>query len=160
MNDRPNRFDRQARFAPLGPAGQERIEQSAVLLVGCGALRGVLAQTMVRCGVGRLVLVDRDLVEVTNLARQVLFEEGDLGRPKADAARDALARIGGPTRVEAHVEHLAVRFIDPAQPKIPFKVKKGITPDTVAHGSVVQKLVVDRQWDLPPIEFPAPPDGA
>ena len=55
----------------------------------------------------------------------------------------------------AHVEHLTVRFIDPADPVIPFKVKKGETPDTVAHGSVAQKLVVDRQWDLPPLQLPA-----
>jgi adenylyltransferase/sulfurtransferase len=107
-----DRFDRQARFAPLGQQGQERLGESAVLLVGCGALGGVLAQTLVRCGVGRLVLVDRDLVEVTNLARQVLFEPADIGRPKVDAGCDALARIGGPTVVESHAEHLDAETIE------------------------------------------------
>jgi len=104
--DRPDRFDRQRRFAPLGAAGQERLQAARVLLAGCGALGGVLAQTLARCGVGTLVLVDRDVVDVTNLPRQVLFEDGDVGRPKAEAAAAALARIGGPTRVEAHAEHI------------------------------------------------------
>ena len=78
-----HRFDRQARFAPLGDAGQARIEGARVLLVGCGALGGVLAQSLTRAGVGTLVLVDRDVVEVTNLPRQVLFAQGHLGMPKA-----------------------------------------------------------------------------
>jgi molybdopterin-synthase adenylyltransferase len=100
------RFDRQVRFAPLGAEGQARLQRSTVLLVGCGALGGSLAQTLVRCGVGRLVLADRDVVELSNLPRQVLFEEGHVGRPKAQAARETLTRIGGPTRVEAHAVHV------------------------------------------------------
>ena len=77
-----------------------------MLLVGCGALGGSLAQTLARSGVGRLAIVDRDLVELTNLPRQVLFHEADLGRPKAEVARERLAEVGGPSRVEAHAEHL------------------------------------------------------
>jgi molybdopterin/thiamine biosynthesis adenylyltransferase len=105
---RPARFDRQIRFAPLGRAGQERIESARVLIVGCGALGGSVAQTLARCGVGTLVLVDRDIVELTNLPRQVLFEERHAreGTPKVDAARETLARIGGPTRLETHAVHL------------------------------------------------------
>ncbi len=77
-----------------------------MLLVGCGALGGSLAQTLVRSGVGRVRLVDRDLVELTNLPRQVLFHEADLGRPKAEAALEALAAIGGPSQVDARAQHL------------------------------------------------------
>jgi molybdopterin/thiamine biosynthesis adenylyltransferase len=106
VSARDGRFDRQERFAHLGREGQARLERSAVLLVGAGALGGSLAQTLVRCGVGRVVLADRDVVELSNLPRQVLFEEAHLGRPKAWAAREALARIGGPTRVEAHAVHV------------------------------------------------------
>jgi adenylyltransferase/sulfurtransferase len=96
------------RFAPIGREGQERIESATVLLVGCGALGGVLAQTLARAGVGRLRIVDRDVVEESNLARQVLFEErhARAGTPKAEAAAETLARIGGPTRIEALAEHL------------------------------------------------------
>lgn len=102
------RFDRQARFAPIGAAGQARLERASALIVGCGALGGSLAQTLTRAGIGRLVLADRDIVEITNLPRQVLFEDVHAreGRPKADAAAESLARIGGPTRVEAHAVHV------------------------------------------------------
>lgn len=100
------RFDRQERFAPLGPAGQERLGRSRVLVVGCGALGGALAQSMVRSGVGLVRIVDRDVVEESNLPRQVLFEPGDLGAPKAQVAARALARVGGPSRIEPCVRHL------------------------------------------------------
>jgi len=106
MSDR--RFARQVRFAPLGEAGQERLQSASVLLVGCGALGGVLAQHLVRAGVGRLVLVDRDVVEETNLPRQVLFDERHAldSVPKVEAAAETLARVGGPTVLETHAEHL------------------------------------------------------
>lgn len=103
-----NRFARQTRFAPLGTSGQAALSEAAVLLVGCGALGGVLAQWLVRAGVGRIILVDRDIVEETNLPRQVLFtaEHARLGTPKAMAAREVLDQVGGPTRIEAHAAHL------------------------------------------------------
>lgn len=106
-NSQRDRFLRQVAFSPLGEAGQARLESSSILLVGCGALGGVLAQTLVRCGVGRLILVDRDVVEPSNLARQVLFEPRHAAAhaPKVEAARDTLERIGGPTRIEAHALH-------------------------------------------------------
>jgi len=102
------RFERQVRFAPLGTQGQARLQEARVLLVGCGALGGVLAQILTRSGVGRLVLVDRDVVEETNLPRQVLFEDRHAreGTLKVEAAHEALERIGGPTRFERHAEHL------------------------------------------------------
>lgn len=104
----PRRFERQTRFAPFGPRGQARLAQSRVLLVGCGALGGVLAQNLVRSGVGELVLVDRDIVELSNLPRQVLFEDRHAreGTLKVEAAAETLKRIGGPTRLEVHAAHL------------------------------------------------------
>ena len=108
------RFDRQVRFAPFGAEGQKRLERSRVLLVGCGALGGVLAQNLVRAGVGALVLVDRDIVELSNLPRQVLFGQthADEGQPKAQAALEALAAIGGPTELEAHATHVDARNVE------------------------------------------------
>lgn len=102
------RFLRQTAFAPLGEAGQARLEAARVLVVGCGALGGAIAQSLVRSGVGELVLVDRDVVEWSNLPRQVLFDAEHARRrvPKVEAARRTLERIGGPTRIETHVAHL------------------------------------------------------
>ena len=79
-----------------------------MLLVGCGALGCALAQSLARSGVGSLRIVDRDVVDRSNLARQVLFEDrhADEGTPKVDAAAEALARIGGPTAVETHAVHV------------------------------------------------------
>jgi adenylyltransferase/sulfurtransferase len=108
------RFDRQVRFAPLGAEGQANLERSRALLVGCGALGGILAQTLARAGIGELVIADRDVVELSNLPRQVLFDErhAAAGAPKAEAAAEALARIGGPTRVRAVVAHVDQRNLE------------------------------------------------
>lgn len=102
------RFDRQVRFGPLGSAGQQRLAESRVLLVGVGALGGVLAQNLFRAGVGQLVLCDRDVVELSNLPRQVLFEDRHAaeGAAKAEAAAETLRRFGGPTELEVHSTHV------------------------------------------------------
>lgn len=101
------RFDRQVRFAPLGAEGQAKLSNSHALLVGAGALGGVLAQSLVRAGVGKLTIVDRDIVELSNLPRQVLFEERHAleGTTKVEAARESLRRIGGPTELSVHSAH-------------------------------------------------------
>ena len=102
------RFDRQERFAPLGPEGQARLQEAKVLLVGCGALGGTLAQHLTRAGVGELRIIDRDIVEESNLPRQVLFdqEHAEQGCPKVEAAVESLVRAGGPTRLVPHALHL------------------------------------------------------
>jgi molybdopterin-synthase adenylyltransferase len=101
-----DRYSRQIRFPPLGEKGQERLRRSSVLLVGIGALGSSLAETLVRAGVGRMWLVDRDVVEASNLQRQQLYTEADVARPKAVAATDHLARINH----EVHLTPLAEDF--------------------------------------------------
>lgn len=92
---RGDRYGRQTRFAPFGDAGQARLRQSQVAIVGIGALGTHLAVALVRAGVGRVVLIDRDIVEEHNLPRQMLFDETDArgGVPKAIAAAAHLQRI-------------------------------------------------------------------
>jgi molybdopterin-synthase adenylyltransferase len=89
------RYARQVRFPGIGEAGQDRLAASRAVLVGCGALGTVLANVLVRAGVGDLTIVDRDYVERSNLQRQVLFDEDDLARdlPKAIAAAEKLGRV-------------------------------------------------------------------
>ncbi len=101
-----DRYSRQIRFASLGEEGQRRLADSSVLLVGVGALGSLLAETLVRAGVGRMVLVDRDVVELSNLQRQVLYTEADAaaGRPKAIAAAEHLRSINSDCVIEAVAE--------------------------------------------------------
>lgn len=100
-----DRYSRQERFAELGPDGQKRLSESHVTLVGCGALGTHLADLMVRAGVGSLRICDRDVVEPSNLPRQVLFDESDARDrvPKAPAAARRLRTVNSACRIEARV---------------------------------------------------------
>src|SRR5580698_10259273 len=96
------RYSRQMRFPGLGKAGQQKLLASRVTLCGCGALGTVLANTLVRAGVGFVRVVDRDFVEVSNLQRQVLFDEADVATnlPKAEAAAVKLRQINSAVTIE------------------------------------------------------------
>ncbi|MGE3314770.1 MAG: ThiF family adenylyltransferase [Planctomycetaceae bacterium] len=96
------RYSKQVLFAELGEAGQRKLLSSRVFLCGCGALGTVLAETLVRAGVGFVRIVDRDFVEMSNLQRQVLFDEQDVADhlPKAICAAAKLARINSSVVIE------------------------------------------------------------
>src|SRR3954449_3727994 len=96
------RYARQTIFPPIGTEGQARLLASRVALIGCGALGTVIANVIARAGVGFLRIVDRDYVELSNLQRQVLFDEQDAadGAPKATAAVDKLRRINSDVTFE------------------------------------------------------------
>ena len=82
------RYSRQVLFQELGEEGQRRLGRGSALLVGCGALGCTIAELLVRAGAGKVRVVDRDIVEETNLQRQILFDEADAREllPKAEAA--------------------------------------------------------------------------
>ena len=108
------RYSRQVLFSELGEDGQRNLSQSRVLLCGCGALGTVLAETMVRAGVGFVRLVDRDFVEISNLQRQVLFDENDVEShlPKAIAGANKLRKINSNVTIEptvADVDYTNIR---------------------------------------------------
>lgn len=104
----PSRYSRQLLFTPIGEEGQTRLIQARVAVVGMGALGTVLANHMVRAGVGYVRIIDRDFVEESNLQRQMLYEESDAAesKPKAEAAKERLQRINSLVRIEAHVADL------------------------------------------------------
>jgi len=115
------RYARQMRFAPLGEEGQRRLGESAALLCGCGAVGSAIANTLVRAGIGRLRIVDRDFVELGNLHRQSLFDEADAAAktPKAVAAAEKLRAVNSEVAVEPFVADLGptnvARFCDGVQ---------------------------------------------
>lgn len=109
--DSPDRYHRQMLLPGFGEAGQRRLGEAHALIVGCGALGSAIADSLARAGVGTLTIVDRDLVETTNLQRQVLFDEDDVegAVPKAEAARARLARVNRQVTVHARVEDFSAR---------------------------------------------------
>ena len=113
MSDDLARYDRQMLLPGFGADGQRRLLDSTALLLGCGALGSVAADMLARAGVGHLVIIDRDFIELSNLQRQVLFDEQDVadGLPKAEAAKRKLARINSQVRVTAIVDDINHRNI-------------------------------------------------
>src|SRR5581483_4320363 len=109
-----DRYSRQTLFAPIGKDGQERLRAASVTIIGCGALGTVLANNLCRAGIGKLVIADRDYIEVNNLQRQILFDEDDIARrlPKAIAAAEKLRRVNSEVKVEALVEDINVDGIE------------------------------------------------
>lgn len=97
-----SRYARQIRFPPIGEPGQRKLQQSRALIVGCGALGSVIANTLARSGVGKIRIIDRDFLEKSNLQRQVLYDEADVksGLPKAIAAANKLRRINSDIEIE------------------------------------------------------------
>ena len=84
--DRLSRFARHIVLPELGGAGQVALTQAHVVLIGCGGIGSPALQYLAGAGVGRLTLVDSDVVELSNLQRQTIFAAGDIGKPKADVA--------------------------------------------------------------------------
>lgn len=100
------RYDRQIRVPAIGLAGQEKIQQATVLIVGCGALGTYSAEQLVRAGVKKISLIDPDVVEETNLQRQTLFTEADANntRPKVSAAKEKLQQINSNVIIDSYQE--------------------------------------------------------
>jgi molybdopterin/thiamine biosynthesis adenylyltransferase len=100
-----DRYSRQTIFPGIGKQGQEKLAGSFAVVVGCGALGTVIASALVRAGIGRLRIVDRDFIEYHNLQRQVLFTEGDIHEnlPKAVAAERHLREANSAVEVEGVV---------------------------------------------------------
>lgn len=104
-DEKLERYVRQIVFPELGEEGQRALLDASVTLVGCGALGTSIANQIVRAGVGRLVIADRDFVELNNLQRQTLFDETHLARnlPKAIAAAERLRAINSQVEIVPHV---------------------------------------------------------
>ena len=108
MSEDLSRYHRQMILPGIGEDGQQRLLGSTACVVGCGALGSVIADLLARAGVGHLVIIDRDFIEMTNLQRQTLFDEQDVAEavPKAEAARRRLKKINSDVRVTAIVDDL------------------------------------------------------
>jgi len=115
-NDRGThpRYHRQVLLREVGESGQARLAASHAVIIGCGALGSVAAEMLTRAGVGTLTLIDRDVVEITNLQRQSLYDEDDArqGLPKAEAARRRLSSINSTVSIRAVVADVNWRTVE------------------------------------------------
>lgn len=96
------RYSRQTMLPEIGTAGQERLRRARVLIVGVGGLGSPIALYLTAAGVGCLGLVDDDTVSVSNLQRQVLYTEAEVGAPKVECARRRLSELNSTTRIETY----------------------------------------------------------
>jgi sulfur-carrier protein adenylyltransferase/sulfurtransferase len=118
-----DRYSRQTILPQVGEAGQARLRDACVLVIGAGGLGSAVLQYLCAAGVGALMIVDSDRVEESNLHRQPIYRMGDVGRLKAQAAREALLNLNPQVRIEAVCELL--------------------TPSNVAHLVMASDIVVD-----------------
>jgi adenylyltransferase/sulfurtransferase len=98
------RYDRQYILPQIGEDGQKKLIDSRVAIIGCGALGGHSSTLLTRAGIGFIRVIDRDVIELDNLQRQVLFDEKDVGKPKANAAENRLKGINSDVRIEGVVD--------------------------------------------------------
>jgi adenylyltransferase/sulfurtransferase len=107
MQDDPlKRYSRQTILEEIGKKGQELLGNSHVAVVGCGALGSVICDHLARAGVGKIDIIDRDVVELENLQRQILFDENDIGAPKAISAKEKLGKINTSIDIQGIVRDL------------------------------------------------------
>ncbi len=100
------RYQRQITLPEIGEAGQRKLRDASVLVVGAGGLGSPTSIYLAAAGVGRIGLVDFDRVDITNLHRQILYGTSDVGRPKLDAAREHLEDLNPEVQVETHAVRL------------------------------------------------------
>lgn len=110
-----SRYEKQTLCSFIGETGQQKIAKKHVCIIGAGALGSASSEMLVRAGVGKLTIVDRDYVEWSNLQRQQLYTEADANNsmPKAIAAQKRLQKINSEVQIEAHVIDATPPLLEP-----------------------------------------------
>lgn len=101
-----SRYHRQEMLKEIGKKGQEQLAKSRVAVLGIGAIGTATAELLARAGIGRIELIDRDIVELHNLQRQSLFTENDCNKPKAVVAAEHLKKINSAITIESSVKDM------------------------------------------------------
>ncbi len=95
------RYSRQEVYDFIGKKGQKKLLSSKVTIIGLGAIGSQVSSLLARAGIGHLILIDRDTIELSNLQRQALFNESDVGKPKAVQAKINLQKINSTIRIDS-----------------------------------------------------------
>ncbi len=115
------RYERQEQFREIGTKGQNILKKKTVLIIGIGALGSTSSELLCRAGIGKLILVDDDKVELSNLQRQSLFSEKDIKKSKAKSAKKRLNEINQDVKIEIYENRLTksnINLIKKAMPDI------------------------------------------
>ncbi len=100
--DQQRRYARQIMLSEIGESGQQKLLDAKVLIIGAGGLGSALISYLAAAGVGHLGIVDDDRVELSNLARQIIHESGDIGRLKVESAEDRITELNGEVEVTTY----------------------------------------------------------
>ena len=100
--EQQRRYARQIMLAEIGEAGQQKLLDARVLIIGAGGLGSALIAYLAAAGVGRLGIIDADRVELSNLARQIIHETGDIGRLKVESADDRVAELNPDVKITTY----------------------------------------------------------
>ncbi|MFO8110591.1 MAG: ThiF family adenylyltransferase [Thermoplasmata archaeon] len=107
-----NRYSRQTVLPEIGDEGQKVLSEGQVAVIGLGGLGSVMAEVLARAGVGGLKVIDRDVLELSNLQRQALYEEEDVGKAKAELVKEKLSHINSEVDVDARVIELGAKNVE------------------------------------------------
>src|ERR1041385_32329 len=175
-----DRYSRQVLFPGIGPEGQARRAQGRIAIVGCGATGACVSGLLARAGVGRLLIIDRDYVEASNLQRQSLLDEADAADslPKAVAAARKIAAFNSDVQVQAEVADLTPENIESLLTEADlildatdnFETRYLINDFAVKHGKpwiyaaavaayAVTMNIIPGETACLACMFPAPPEG-
>lgn len=105
-DEEQRRYIRNTTLPQVGAAGQKRLMQASVFVIGAGGLGSAVIPYLAAAGIGHIGIADYDRVELSNLNRQTIYETGDIGRSKAQAARDRAQELNPDTRVTVHEERV------------------------------------------------------
>ena len=103
------RYNRQISLKAVDFDGQEKLKASRVLIVGAGGLGCAVSQYLASAGVGKIILVDFDTISLSNLQRQILYTDADIGKPKAEVAKMRLQAINPNIEVQAVEKNVMMR---------------------------------------------------
>ncbi len=106
------RYARHLVLPEIGEEGQEKIRKGTIAVFGLGALGSPITDALARTGVGELKLIDRDFVELSNLNHQILFDESDVGKPKAEVAEKRVREINSEIQVEGKVTNIDTKNVE------------------------------------------------
>ena len=134
------RYNRQELMPQIGRSGQERIRSSSVAVIGAGGVKSPMLYYLAAMGVGRLRIIDFDRVELSNLNRQILFTQDDVGMPKATAAASRLRRLNPSIEIEERVERVTERNIEDLLASFDVVVEGG---DSLPGRLVVNRYCLD-----------------